>query len=47
MKRELELWSKVNHNNILPLVGIARIDGDANMPAFISPWMEAGFSFSV
>ncbi|KIL53816.1 hypothetical protein M378DRAFT_19497 [Amanita muscaria Koide BX008] len=41
-KRELELWSSINHKNILPLLGIAYINADANMPAFISPWMENG-----
>ncbi|KIL54563.1 hypothetical protein M378DRAFT_753083 [Amanita muscaria Koide BX008] len=42
MKRELLLWSKLNHPHILPLVGIARVEGDANLPAFVSPWMENG-----
>ncbi|KIL59769.1 hypothetical protein M378DRAFT_84731 [Amanita muscaria Koide BX008] len=42
MKRELLLWSKLNHPHILPLIGIARIEGDANLPAFVSPWMENG-----
>jgi len=42
MKRELELWSKVHHVNIIPLIGIARIDWDSNMPAFVSPWMQEG-----
>ncbi|KIL59844.1 hypothetical protein M378DRAFT_969629 [Amanita muscaria Koide BX008] len=42
MKRELLLWSKLNHPHILPLIGIARIEGDANLPVFISPWMENG-----
>ncbi|KIL59847.1 hypothetical protein M378DRAFT_969685 [Amanita muscaria Koide BX008] len=42
MKRELLLWSKLNHPHILPLIGIACIEGDANLPALISPWMENG-----
>ncbi|KAM6502858.1 kinase-like protein [Amanita muscaria] len=42
IKRELELWSKINHKNILPLLGIAYINAYANIPAFISPWMENG-----
>ncbi|KIL56420.1 hypothetical protein M378DRAFT_1038342, partial [Amanita muscaria Koide BX008] len=42
MKRELLLWSKLNHPHILPFIGVACIEGDANLPAFISPWMENG-----
>jgi serine/threonine protein kinase len=42
LKRELELWRKVHHDNILPLLGIAYLDGDSTMPAFISPWMQDG-----
>ncbi|KAM6502910.1 Protein kinase-like domain containing protein, partial [Amanita muscaria] len=42
IKRELELWRKIRHKNILPLLGIACINPDANIPAFISPWMENG-----
>jgi hypothetical protein len=42
IERELEVWSKLNHAHILPLIGIARIEGDANLPAFVSPWMEHG-----
>ncbi|KAM6494678.1 hypothetical protein JOM56_009301 [Amanita muscaria] len=42
IKRELELWSKVNHQNALPLLGIACINDDTNIPAFICPWMENG-----
>ncbi|KAM6502908.1 Protein kinase-like domain containing protein [Amanita muscaria] len=41
-KRELELWRKISHKNILPLLGIAYINPDTNIPAFISPWMENG-----
>ncbi|KIL55232.1 hypothetical protein M378DRAFT_645270 [Amanita muscaria Koide BX008] len=43
IKRELEIWSKINHKNVLPLLGIAHINPDANMiPAFISVRMENG-----
>ncbi|KIL56427.1 hypothetical protein M378DRAFT_17096 [Amanita muscaria Koide BX008] len=42
IQRELELWSKVNHQNTLPLLGIACINDDTNIPAFICPWMENG-----
>lgn len=40
--RELSLWCKIQHKNILPLLGIARINDDANIPAFVCPWMENG-----
>ncbi|KIL61940.1 hypothetical protein M378DRAFT_81868 [Amanita muscaria Koide BX008] len=42
IKRELELWSKISHQNILPLLGIAYINPDDNIPAFISTWMDNG-----
>ncbi|KAM6489441.1 Protein kinase-like domain containing protein [Amanita muscaria] len=42
IKRELEVWSKIDHKNILPLLGIAYINLYASIPAFISPWMENG-----
>ncbi|KIL54038.1 hypothetical protein M378DRAFT_174454, partial [Amanita muscaria Koide BX008] len=42
IKRELLVWSKLDHSHILPLIGTARIEGDANLPAVISPWMKNG-----
>ncbi|KIL64004.1 hypothetical protein M378DRAFT_163713 [Amanita muscaria Koide BX008] len=40
--RELSLWCSIQHENILPLLGIARINADTNVPAFLCPWMENG-----
>ncbi|KIL63986.1 hypothetical protein M378DRAFT_163690 [Amanita muscaria Koide BX008] len=40
--RELSLWCCIQHENILPLLGIARINDDTNVPAFVCPWMENG-----
>ncbi|KAM6502863.1 Protein kinase-like domain containing protein [Amanita muscaria] len=40
--RELSLWCSIQHENILPLLGIARINDDTNVPAFVCPWMENG-----
>ncbi|KIL69702.1 hypothetical protein M378DRAFT_697589 [Amanita muscaria Koide BX008] len=40
--RELSLWCSIQHENILPLLGIALINGDTNIPAFVCPWMENG-----
>ncbi|KIL63820.1 hypothetical protein M378DRAFT_164009 [Amanita muscaria Koide BX008] len=40
--RELSLWCSIQHENILPLLGISRINGDTNVPAFVCPWMENG-----
>ena len=40
--RELKIWSKLKHENILPLRGFALIDGP--IPALVSEWMENGNS---
>jgi serine/threonine protein kinase len=41
-EREVAVWGKLKHRNLLPLFGIAAFNGDANFPAFVSPWMEQG-----
>ncbi|KAI6101175.1 kinase-like domain-containing protein [Pisolithus sp. B1] len=38
--REVHLWSKLHHENILPLLGITT-DFDSTM-SIVSPWMERG-----
>ncbi|KAI6044495.1 kinase-like domain-containing protein, partial [Pisolithus marmoratus] len=38
--REVHLWSKLHHDNILPLLGITT-DFDYTM-SIVSPWMERG-----
>ncbi|KAM6497357.1 Protein kinase-like domain containing protein, partial [Amanita muscaria] len=40
--RELSLWCSIQHENVLPLLGIVRINDDTNIPAFVCPWMENG-----
>ena len=37
--KEIRLWSKLNHPNILPLFGYL-MDGDS--PSIISEWMDNG-----
>ena len=37
--RELIIWAKLTHENVLPLIGVVAIDG---MPALISEWMTNG-----
>jgi hypothetical protein len=37
--RELHVWEKLQHPNILQLEGFAIVDG---FPSFISEWMENG-----
>ena len=36
---EFGLWSKLRHDNILPLIGYCRYD---NALTIVSPWMEGG-----
>ncbi|KAG1736340.1 kinase-like domain-containing protein [Suillus lakei] len=38
--REITLWLKLEHKNIVPLWGVA--DGFGSLPAPISPWLENG-----
>ncbi|KAL5523365.1 hypothetical protein ACEPAF_1632 [Sanghuangporus sanghuang] len=40
-EREIYVWSKLNHPNILPLLGFA-IDDSSGYPLLISEWMENG-----
>ena len=37
--RELCIWARLQHENILPLIGMAVIDG---APVLASEWMENG-----
>jgi len=39
-EREMTVWSKLRHPNILPFLGLAEVDGWA--PCFISPFMPNG-----
>ncbi|KAG2069805.1 kinase-like protein [Suillus decipiens] len=38
--REITLWLKFEHKNIVPLWGVA--DGFGSIPALVSPWVENG-----
>ncbi|KAG1808532.1 kinase-like domain-containing protein [Suillus variegatus] len=38
--RELTLWLKLEHKNIVPLWGVA--DGFGSLPSLVSPWLENG-----
>ncbi|KAG1906275.1 kinase-like domain-containing protein [Suillus fuscotomentosus] len=38
--REIKLWLKLEHENIVPLWGVT--DGFGSLPALISPWLENG-----
>ncbi|KDQ19324.1 hypothetical protein BOTBODRAFT_102613, partial [Botryobasidium botryosum FD-172 SS1] len=37
--REAEVWSHLNHPNVLPFLGLCTLD---SVPYLISPWMEHG-----
>ncbi|KAL5512468.1 hypothetical protein ACEPAG_3121 [Sanghuangporus baumii] len=43
--REIYVWSKLNHRNILPLLGYA-IDKSTGFPMLISEWMENGSAWN-
>ncbi|KAG2103158.1 kinase-like domain-containing protein [Suillus cothurnatus] len=38
--REIRLWLKLKHENIVPLWGVT--DGAGSVPALVSPWLENG-----
>lgn len=38
--REIKLWLKLEHKNIVPLLGVA--DGFGSLPALVSLWLENG-----
>lgn len=38
--REIKLWLELEHENIVPLWGVA--DGFGALPALVSPWLENG-----
>lgn len=41
LARELEIWSSLNHPNILPLFGYS-VDDNEHSLSFISEWMDNG-----
>lgn len=38
--REIKLWLKLEHENIVPLLGVT--DGFSSLPALVSPWFQNG-----
>ncbi|KAG1796467.1 kinase-like domain-containing protein [Suillus variegatus] len=38
--REIKLWLKLEHENIVPFWGV--VDGFGSLPALVSPWLENG-----
>jgi serine/threonine protein kinase len=38
-KRELGIWARLEHENVLTLIGLVYVEG---MPALASEWMENG-----
>ena len=43
-EKEIYVWSKLKHPNVLPLLGYA-FDADTGYPMLISPWMERAMRF--
>ena len=41
LEKELYVWSKLKHDNVLSLLGYC-IDGDTGIPMLVSEWMENG-----
>jgi len=41
LAKEIRIWAKLNHDNVLPLLGYFT-EGDNLMPALVSEWMEKG-----
>ena len=44
-EKEIYVWSKLKHPNVLPLLGYA-FDADTGYPMLISQWMEHGNALS-
>ena len=44
-EKEIYVWSKLKHPNVLPLLGYA-FDADTGYPMLISQWMERGNALS-
>jgi serine/threonine protein kinase len=40
MQRELRVWQKLDHKNVIKLYGITR--GFGSYASMVSPWMENG-----
>lgn len=45
MKKEIRVWEKLVHPNVLPLHGLCWLRGDSSsiqVPSLVSPWMLGG-----
>ena len=42
LAKELKIWTKLSHPNVLPLLGFALNWNGSAYPSFVSPWMELG-----
>ncbi|KAF8955830.1 kinase-like domain-containing protein [Flammula alnicola] len=42
LKREIRLWSRINHPNVVPLLGTIDKSRLSSHPAMVSPWMNEG-----
>ena len=44
-EKEIYVWSKLKHENVLPLLGFA-FDEGTGYPLLISDWMDSGSAWS-
>lgn len=42
MMNEVTIWHRLDHFNVLPLLGIVQGVNRARLPALVSPWCERG-----
>ena len=40
--KELKIWTRLSHPNVLPILGYVRDFGGSIYPSFVSPWIENG-----
>ena len=41
MGKELYIWSRLKHRNVLPIIGFT-LDGNQKFPSLITEWMDNG-----
>ncbi|PPQ94916.1 hypothetical protein CVT25_004402, partial [Psilocybe cyanescens] len=42
LRREIHVWSRAHHRNIVPLFGLTHRFNKSILPSMVSPWMEGG-----
>jgi hypothetical protein len=47
LMNEITTWNRLEHYNILPLLGIAHRVHGRTLPSLVSPWCERGSVFEV